>query len=274
MTEEKELVKRLEDCAQVLADFNVLLEKYNSLPTQSRQIWDRLDWDQQDARDIQARLTSQVVTLTTFYESLMHFPQVLVEGALRQLATDIQSGRREATSVVLSATAGQEEHDVAWPQIFKDLKDLGISESLAIEHRSFIIDWFVEAINGGLLRVEAPDDGLGASASSISSQRESNPPKDTNIIWTAQRIVQHWNAREWHLAEKYLQQQSRAVQAGLTVSIKGVPSQPDARVLKHLLGVCASFQGDLERAMLLFESVLQGPYTSGTNLDEGVGPLQ
>ncbi|TID25981.1 hypothetical protein E6O75_ATG03844 [Venturia nashicola] len=92
---------------------------------------------------------------------------------------------------------------------------------------------------------------------------------ETNILWTAQQIVHHWNRHEWNLARKYLEEQIQAVERGEFVDICGVPVQPDIRILRHLLGVCYSFAGDFLLAKEFFESVLQGVYVQGLPMDDG-----
>lgn len=92
---------------------------------------------------------------------------------------------------------------------------------------------------------------------------------ETNILWTAQQIVHHWNRHEWNLARKYLKEQIQAVERGEFVEVSGVPVQPDVRILRHLLGVCYSFVGDFLLAKEFFESVLQGVYVQGLPMDDG-----
>ncbi len=360
---EEELLERGQGCREVLTDLEALVNKYNSLSSKSKKTWDRLNWDQQGGRDIRARLTSNVTMLCAFYNSLIHSSQLRIEKALVQLAADIRGGHREASSVVSWASTEDSDEDTAWPQIIRDLEDLGITSTMADEYRSFILDWFVKAINDGMLQEKAPegddDDSLYASpipsrntscatvvdswnevpfelaaepskhmarkpvasnspsvpqpftnttprtqsvpqahllpmlpqqsyraAASLTPQhssagqnfsdpliRSNSAPvkssEDSNIIWTAQRIEHHWNNRVWKDAEGYLHQQIEAVEAGESVNVKGIPCAPDIRVLRHLLGICASYQGDFVKAKHLFESVLRGPYVNGQSLDDG-----
>jgi hypothetical protein len=94
-------------------------------------------------------------------------------------------------------------------------------------------------------------------------------PSDSNILWTAQRIVEHWEQREWSRARALLEDQIRAVEEGRYVEINGSPVQPDLRILKHLLGVNYSWSGDFLKAKEAFESVIQGVYVQGLPIDEG-----
>ena len=55
-----------EGCQKVLEDLKILVEKYESLGTQSKRTWDRMKWGLQDVADLRARLTSNTVLLTAF----------------------------------------------------------------------------------------------------------------------------------------------------------------------------------------------------------------
>ncbi|GME21886.1 hypothetical protein W97_00127 [Neofusicoccum parvum] len=91
----------------------------------------------------------------------------------------------------------------------------------------------------------------------------------TNIIWTAQKIVRHWNQREWEKADAQLQQQLSDVAQGVTIEIKGLKRAPEQRLLRFLLGVSASLQGQYGRAKQWFDGVLARPYRFGMPMDEG-----
>ncbi|KAJ9644661.1 hypothetical protein H2199_003624 [Coniosporium tulheliwenetii] len=356
---EEELLERGQGCREVLTDLEALVDKYNSLSSKSKKTWDRLNWDQQGGRDVRARLASNVAMLCAFYDSLIHSSQLRIEEALHQLAADIRGGHREASSVVSWASTEDGDEDTAWPQIIRDLEDLGITATMADENRSFILDWFIKAINEGMLQEKAPegDDGDSLYACSTTSRdassgtavnswsenpfevpasptnrlarkpiASSTPPapqpsslqtasrtqslpqahsyplpqqayrvasiptpqktltgqnfpnalpsavsefKESNIIWTAQLIVRHWNNRDWEKAGGCLQQQIKAVEAGESIDVRGTSCQPDIRVLRHLLGICASYQGEFHKAKKLFESVQRGPYVNGQSLDDG-----
>jgi len=92
---------------------------------------------------------------------------------------------------------------------------------------------------------------------------------DTNIVWTAQRIVQHWNQKDWSTARQFLEEQVRAVERGQTIMMHGRNVAPDVRILKHLIGISYSYQGDFDKAKDCFESVMRGIYLSGMPLDDG-----
>ncbi|KAL1798712.1 hypothetical protein ACET3X_002749 [Alternaria dauci] len=93
--------------------------------------------------------------------------------------------------------------------------------------------------------------------------------KDTITIdleWTAHQIVAAWAQNDFVTAEKLLEDQLAAVERGQTCT-SGV--QPDRRILRHLLGICASYTGKFAKAKRLFESVFNGIYLNRQNLDDG-----
>lgn len=107
---------------------------------------------------------------------------------------------------------------------------------------------------------------LPASDSTPVSYYEEKIPMTGDLEWTAQHTVAAWMKNDFHAAERLLEEQLEAVERGQTAS-SGV--QPDRRVLRHLIGVCASFTGHLHRAKRFFESVFNGIYLGRENLDEG-----
>lgn len=172
----------------MLTDLEALVDKYNSLSSKSKKTWDRLNWDQQGGRDVRARLTSNVAMLCAFYDSLIHSSQLRIEEALHQLAADIRGGHREASSVVSWASTEDGDEDIAWPQIIRDLEDLGITATMADEYRSFILDWFIKAINEGMLQEKAPegddDDSLYACSTTSRDASSGTSPFEAPALPT------------------------------------------------------------------------------------------
>ncbi|KAF2473970.1 uncharacterized protein BDR25DRAFT_332701 [Lindgomyces ingoldianus] len=523
-----QLFDAYESCVEVLQELDKILNHYNSLDTRTKRAFDRVKYDPDKTKSLRQKLTANVVMLNGFYNSLIHDNQVLILEALGRLENDYKGGHREEsiTSVrrIVSGEADgedEEDEDAAWPQIIRDLEDVGISPQDAIDYRDFIIDWFVRAVNEGRLMEEQvqpssplePVESLATlsadlgnalpiptnptarrmpswetprfppaiprrkpvpnslsqqsiplpaisptstepvermtsltpsplktsypstppttqgviifseacpmdqstsqissgtqSSSSTVNQRPATPPiihqsphghapagtskpsivsvpvnppapltvhqaqvapvpripssttlpipppsampsyvmppstmpsstmpsftmpsftmppstmqtstvspstmppsttpssailpsrqsppsqpppvvpppaqpppaynqaestVDGNLIWTAQRIVAAWNARDFITAEKELENQLAAVERGVTINILGHVVQPDRRVLRHLLGVCASYSGKFIKSKRLFESAFNGIYLSGANIDDG-----
>ncbi|KAL6710376.1 hypothetical protein ACN47E_009322 [Coniothyrium glycines] len=87
-----------------------------------------------------------------------------------------------------------------------------------------------------------------------------------DLDWTARQIIAAWSRRDFTTAERHLEEQLTAVEHGHTI-ISGI--QPDRRILRHLIGVCASFTGNFTKAKRLFESVFNGIFLNRDNIDEG-----
>ena len=319
-----ELHKHVQACDVALRDLSELVDRYNSLPLQSKRTWDRLHWDQGDGENIKKRLSTIVDELRAFYERLRNSPQRQVELALEQLADEVSNGRHETSSAYSLSVAADHDDDSGWFQIIRDLGDLGIPEHVVNEYKTFIVDWILRAINDGVLSDEKipvvdnqepagmlappplpPRDPSppsltppGLAASPYHRPRVTPPPlhpvasgdgllqqhsipmdeppspvepeqPESNMLWNAQRISYHWNRREWMHARASLEEQIRCVERGEWVEISGFPQQPEIRILKHLLGVCYSFEGDFLKARDAFESVLQGIYIQGLPIDDG-----
>jgi hypothetical protein len=81
----------------------------------------------------------------------------------------------------------------------------------------------------------------------------------------AQNIIDAWRRHDFMLATRLLEDHLVVVEQGFVAS-NGL--QPDRRVLRHCIGACASFSGDLTKAKLFFESAFNGIYLI-RNLDEG-----
>jgi hypothetical protein len=144
-------------CVELLEELDKILVHYNGLDSKSKRAWDRLKWDEQRSRALREKLTSSVVMLNTFYTSLIHDNQVLILEALGRLEKDYRGGHREdsLSSIALSLTGEDDpDEDAAWPQIIRDLEDVGISTQDVEDYRDFIVDWFVKAVNEGRLMEE------------------------------------------------------------------------------------------------------------------------
>ena len=76
-----------------------------------------------------------------------------------------------------------------------------------------------------------------------------------------ERICRCWNSKSWDEAEQYLM--------GYLESLIENDDIAGARRARHLLGVCASYKGQWQRALTLFVSVLNTPIKSVSDLDEG-----
>ena len=304
------------------------MTKYDSLPLQSKRTWERMGWAQQEGGDIQQRLADAIGAFQAFYDGLSQNPQVQITKALEEIAKEIRNGRADATSVVTLGTSDSsnsdfDNEDSGWAQVVRDLQDLGVSEAMAAENRTFIVDWIMRAINLGWLdekvpatetttpmmstpspilpqpvsqpeafsrlpehlspqspwlpgRISAHEFVAEHDTQEASGLVDDTPPSpiepeepETNLVWTAQKIVHFWNQKEWSKARECLEEQLEAVRRGQTIVMGGATVAPDQRILQHLIGVSYSYEGNFPRAKDVFQAVLQGVSVPGMPLDDG-----
>lgn len=157
-------------CRNVLEDLQSLVDKYESLGTQSKRTWDRMKWGHEDIAELRSRLTSNTVLLTAFIRcghALECVPadteystsQVVVEKKLNKFLQELQDGKHES-SVVTTQTVESLSTDEkqTWRIIRKELEDIGITVAAFDANRDFIIDWFREGIATGAFEEQTPED--------------------------------------------------------------------------------------------------------------------
>lgn len=142
-----ERLKLIKDgCDRVLVDLQSLVEKYESLGTQSKRTWDRMRWGNEDIAEIRARLTSNMTVLTAFIST----SQVSVETKLDKFIEEFRQGKREGSIVSLQTVDSLSVDDRAvWRTIRKELEEVGISVAAFDANRNFIFDWFARAVEMG-----------------------------------------------------------------------------------------------------------------------------
>ncbi len=275
-------------------ELEALLVRYNGLSTESKKAWNKLSPDEHKGERMRKQLVANHATLSALYNGFLRSPQLCLDKILTAIADEIRSGQRDATSVTTIAVDPASEE--AWGRIASELADSGVSGHQVEEHKSYIISWFWEAfpeggsstlpqqVSNGVNAVRMLDEdpaqslGEGASASlNISRTDDSDqglPPDDLRHDpmhpWPPSQIIQYWNTAKWDHAALVLQQELQAVEAGRHYVVDGVSSQPDPRLLRHLVGVCASFHGDHIFAKEMFQSILPREFTSVEALDVGV----
>ena len=148
-TKEQQLFGHAEACRDILYEIDALLKRYLSLGSKSRKAVDRLRWDQQECRDIRARLTTTITMLSTFYNTLNASGFVDLQRKLDELFADVRSGHRAADAVSqLSIEEAPSESD-SWVEIVKELQELGVTNALAQKHRDFIIQEICQRVDSG-----------------------------------------------------------------------------------------------------------------------------
>lgn len=152
----------LSGCHSVLHDLRKLVQKYESLGSQTRRTWDRMRWGLEDIAEMRSRLTSNVALLSAFirfvqalrstYSTLtlganqwLSTSQVVVEKRLKSIMRDFQDGRREG-SVITSKTVESMsvEDKETWREIKNELEEAGITLAALNLNKDFIINWLKE----------------------------------------------------------------------------------------------------------------------------------
>lgn len=142
-----ERLKLIKDgCDKVLVDLQSLVEKYESLGTQSKRTWDRMRWGNEDIAEIRARLTLNITVLTAFIST----SPISVETKLDKFIEEFRQGKREGSIVSLQTVDSLSADDRAvWRTIRKELEEVGISVAAFDANRNFIFDWFARAVEMG-----------------------------------------------------------------------------------------------------------------------------
>ena len=155
-------------CRSVLEDLQTQLQKYESMGTKATRTRDRIGWATVDIATCRQRLTTNTSLLSAYLRSVETSPynssanercsssQIMVERRLKRYIKELQLGLREG-SVITSqsseiATAEEEENDVVWQQIRKEVEDVGITPDDFNANKDFIVGWIRKAIQDGMFK--------------------------------------------------------------------------------------------------------------------------
>ena len=168
-----ERVKAVKDgCNKVLVDLQSLVERYQSLGTQSKRTWDRMRWCNGDIAEIRGRLTSSVTMLT----AIISTSQISVENKLDKLMEEFRQGKREGSAISLQTADSLSADDrVVWRAIRKDFEEIGITLAAFEANREFIFNWFNRAVESGAFEEQ---NGHGAHEESIHSEEQESGTRD------------------------------------------------------------------------------------------------
>ncbi|KAK0513111.1 hypothetical protein JMJ35_004097 [Cladonia borealis] len=133
-------------------DLQALVDKYESLGTQSKRTWDRMKWGTENVTEIRSRLVSN----TTFLTAYISTSQTRVEQKLDKFISEIQQGK-QAPSVISLQTVDDLDPDdeETWKTIRKDLEDIGISVTAFDANKDFIFEWISNAVATGAFQEKA-----------------------------------------------------------------------------------------------------------------------
>ena len=174
-TRAERLIPIKDGCYKVLVDLESLVDRYESLGTQSKRTWDRLKWGTEDIAEIRARL----ISCTTMLNAFISTSQSNVESKLDQFMEEYRQGMREASLVSLQSVDSLSTDDKAvWRSIRKELEEIGISVAAFDTNRDFIFDWFIRAVEAGAFKEQGehsvPDENGY-------SDEEASPSNDEHV---------------------------------------------------------------------------------------------
>ena len=152
---EKEQEQRLLDLGQgvkdVLLDLRAKVDRHRGLTKKSKNVFDRLGWDQADARDLRSRLISNVSMLLAFQMYLVNSSFFKIQNAMITVIDEVRAGNRDSDSISVLTSASNPDSEDDWKQLIRELEDGGITSAVASEHKALIVDLVSEAINTGRL---------------------------------------------------------------------------------------------------------------------------
>ncbi|KAJ7745725.1 hypothetical protein B0H16DRAFT_1321593 [Mycena metata] len=164
----------LHSCLNSLQELEALHARYESLNTQSQRTWDRMRYGLKDISEVRQRLISNLTALGAFNTTLINSSTARIEKKLAKFIAEVQAGMREGSvmsaSKVTSTQAATLDSPDIWADLRRELEDVGISAFVVEERRDFIVSWLKDAMNSGLLEINAhvvDIDDLGIRSRSV-----------------------------------------------------------------------------------------------------------
>ncbi|KAM7212203.1 potassium channel AKT1 [Rhypophila decipiens] len=143
----------LEGCDATLKELQNIVDRYDSLGTQSQRAWDRARFGLKDLSEIREKLVSSLTLLTAFNTAMINSSTARIEKKLNKFFAEVQAGLREGSVVTTTEDVSEKiahTQDV-WSEFRRELTDVGITVSAAEENREFIVERLRAAIADGAL---------------------------------------------------------------------------------------------------------------------------
>ena len=184
-TRAERLIVVKDGCDKVLVDLQSLVDKYESLGTQSKRTWDRMKWGNEDIAEIRARLISSTTMLNAFIST----SESSVESKLDKFLEEYRQGRRETSVVSLQTVDSLSTDDKAvWRTIRKELEDIGISIAAFDTNRNLIFDWFIRAVETGAFEEQGEH---GTDDENDLSDEQASSSNDKRANQDAGQVIRH-----------------------------------------------------------------------------------
>ncbi|KAM7185051.1 potassium channel AKT1 [Naviculisporaceae sp. PSN 640] len=184
------LTMLLEGCDATLKELQTIVDRYESLGTQSQRAWDQARFGLKDLSEIRERLVSSLTMLNAFNTAMINSSTTRIEKRLNKFFAEVQAGLREGSVVTTTEDVAETlatTQDV-WSEFRRELMDVGITISAAEENRDFIVEKIRAALAKGALEEKAdsaattfpPPSDSGYGSYSGASTVEEETDKNTN----------------------------------------------------------------------------------------------
>lgn len=199
-----ELLEQGREVKSLLVEMEQLLSKYEGLSAQSRLTFDRLAWDKEAAQSLQDRLNRKINALNSIYLTIIASSQFQLQRAMNEIIQGFRTGRRDIDSVSSLATDNdQAANDAAWQLIINDLRLLGISDDVVVQHRDLIVQRIANLISdqtqNDTAEGEEPKTNDSATSHGFPAYSESSGEQQTADRQTETALGESERERAWPL---------------------------------------------------------------------------
>ncbi|KAL8855469.1 MAG: hypothetical protein Q9178_007880 [Gyalolechia marmorata] len=168
--QEAKLLSCQQGCKAVLNDLDALLVKYESLGTRSQRTFDRMRMGHKDMNGIRQRLILNGNLLDSVVAT---YSRARLEKKLELLIIEVRSGKREGSVISVKGFEKTADDDQGtWDALRRDLEDIGISPEIIKEQRTFILDWFRDAVAAGGFEEDTPSSENNSLPSATLSEED------------------------------------------------------------------------------------------------------
>ena len=129
----------IQSCNTLLEDLKSTLKGYESLGTRERRLADRIKWDKQKVASLRTRFAHNIQLLELNVSTFNASQQGQIYRMLKDIIRQMGSGVCEAESVSDFVATEESHEEEVWPGVVADLRERGLTENVADEHRDLIV---------------------------------------------------------------------------------------------------------------------------------------
>lgn len=257
-------MEQCQPCYHVLTDLNKLLDDYQGMSMGHKSVKDAIMWDEQETRDIRARMTSTTLNLLALYNRLHSSQLIELQRTVQTMYDELRAGNLDSDSLSTFSIDdySDDAFDQGWNKIAKDLEMRGFSLGTINENRNSIVDFIIKhavEVNNrepaaGAVIPRGPELTTNAPTPHPSGTELSHDSRDiysrpfisphhggSDLV---ENVVKAWNMRDWS-----------AVQTLVQPYIQDLAAKNETGFLRkaiHLKAMSHSFGGDFQEAKRLF----------------------